>query len=1294
MYGKRNAFKLLSVLLIFGLLFAAVPAGHVKAASEIVYNSLLEPLPGNVASVGFQATQTSEFGDYIHLGGTNRLLKTVTVTMSTWALQSSYYPALDHPGGWDHPITLNIYNVVEGSPLNSVGSLIATKTQTFTIPWRPEADPTCGTPTQWRASNGTCYNGYAFNITFDLSSLLSVLPNDIVVGIAFNTNTWGYSPIGLPGPYESLNVGAEGLATVGTDDNTDNVFMNTVTAAWYSDGGAGGVGIFREDTNWGAYGTLPLQITAAPSVPAVVCVNSAWTAVAPGTDPDGSGPAEAMGFDAFTTITAGITAVAPGGIVNVAGGTYDEKVTVNKAVTLQGAGSDSTKIQPTASGNYSLFSVTNPGGDVKIDGFNFMMPVFPAYGSAVSVTDTAGAIDANTVTISNNIVTGTNDGNTGTDFGFYGQGNNAKFVVLNNVLNYTGSNSIMMEQQLGSSIITGNTVRISNDVFYDPIFSMIYGNKDVVTPQIISGNTIYLQHAGDGYSTAITFNVAPPYAPDPKDGHYRDIQILNNTIYTGGDDARGIAVSDRASGSNSQITGVVITGNAVIGANKSDANTRGILVNGNVQNAIISNNDISNVLTGIVVSAGAGNGIYPNGTTIERNKIVNTTSGVSWSNTATSLDASPNWWGSIAGPASGNITGLVTFAPWCADEGCTTLMPVDGVITLPDGISSAEIQDAIDNAPSGTTIIIPAGTYNFSGGYHMDTPHLTIFLKNGVTIQNSSPCFVVNADYTTVTTESIGGAKCVPTDYASGIEVSAGRLNVIIQGLEIDGTGQNTTNGVNFAGAITDVQVLNNYIHDLDGSGVAFVAQPAGTVDIQGNLIKANTGVGVSSPSSLNATYNSWGSYASPTTTGAVTFAPYTHVDVSMTSSGTPWANRVLPGYTITYTVKGNFQNAMGADFKLLYPSSLLSVSSTSMGSYFTIPATTNVLDTTTAGVISFAGYATTAVSGSDLTLYTVTFTAASTGALGVLDLDATTDAFAMAPAGGPSNNIYANALSDGAVDVITALPTMSATGLDVSFAQGYAQEFHLIVNNPLAGVEYANPQLQFTLPAGTVLEYFDGSSWTTVAGTTLNLTAPLAAGDNRDMLFRASFPAAGNVTVAASLVDTYFTPAAVLATFSQTGIVVNPNVTLLGTFSMQGRVNRAGMPVTISSILYGLLNSTTVDLISNNISFSNVAWATYTITTNQARYLNVTSDLGKTIAVTGSKTTINPLELKGGNAVYSDNEINVADASKVGTDYGKIGASFDGDVNFSNKVDIFDLAIVGGNYGFTSTTAYGTWVP
>jgi len=75
----------------------------------IVYDAVPSVVETNYPSLGFQATQTSEFGDYIHLSGSTRLLNTVTVTMSDWAKYSDYSSDVRYSG-----------NNVSWSPLTSI----------------------------------------------------------------------------------------------------------------------------------------------------------------------------------------------------------------------------------------------------------------------------------------------------------------------------------------------------------------------------------------------------------------------------------------------------------------------------------------------------------------------------------------------------------------------------------------------------------------------------------------------------------------------------------------------------------------------------------------------------------------------------------------------------------------------------------------------------------------------------------------------------------------------------------------------------------------------------------------------------------------------------------------------------------------------------------------------------------------------------------------------------------------------------------------------------------------------
>ena len=301
-----------------GVVVSATPAAALVSSST-VYDSTVSPLPGNVASVGYEATQTSELGNQVTLSGAANELNNVVVTMSSWGCQSGSWvnafgsanACVTTPGAtFSEPITLNVYSVGAN---NAVGSLLATDTQTFAIPYRPSSsDPSVPvnssagcTGTQWYDStDNTCYNGLANNITFDLSAQNVVLPSNVIYGIAYNTSDYGAVPYGDATAchatsggcgYDSLNVGLNEDPTnvsVGSDPNPGTVYWNTITAGEYCDGGAGGTGTFRIDgaantstcsdggaaTGWAVSGTgspyyvpaVQFNATAGPSSIVVV----------------------------------------------------------------------------------------------------------------------------------------------------------------------------------------------------------------------------------------------------------------------------------------------------------------------------------------------------------------------------------------------------------------------------------------------------------------------------------------------------------------------------------------------------------------------------------------------------------------------------------------------------------------------------------------------------------------------------------------------------------------------------------------------------------------------------------------------------------------------------------------------------------------------------------------------------------------------------------------------------------------------------------------------------------------
>jgi hypothetical protein len=249
------------IMLAVGIFGGAAPTTALSATT--IYDSTLSPLPPNLPSLGFECCSIKEVGDDIQFAGTDRIASQAIVTMSDWAKHADF-PSMP-ADGWTHQITLNVYAADHTGSDPAAGARLATVTQEFQIPWRPADDlVNCPLPDHAWFSGDTCYHGIAFNITFDLSALNLTLPNEIIYGIAYNTNTEGYFPIGLPGPYDSLNVGLNTVAgpTVGVDLEPDVLFCAGSNAA--NDCNAAG-GLFGRATGWSGY--IPaVRFTATPSL--------------------------------------------------------------------------------------------------------------------------------------------------------------------------------------------------------------------------------------------------------------------------------------------------------------------------------------------------------------------------------------------------------------------------------------------------------------------------------------------------------------------------------------------------------------------------------------------------------------------------------------------------------------------------------------------------------------------------------------------------------------------------------------------------------------------------------------------------------------------------------------------------------------------------------------------------------------------------------------------------------------------------------------------------------------------
>jgi len=236
---KRTA-RIVAACLLMGGVSAVSPAfagtGSSSGGSATSgYNAIPSNVNGNVTSEAFQADRTTEFGDEVGLSGKSRTLNSMTVLLSSWACQTGAWETNDcatTPGAtFPVDMTFNVYADSAGTP----GAVLATKTQTVNVAYRPSASAICATISvdgipqtgKWyNKADKTCYNGFPQTVKMAMPS--ATLSDNVIWSVNYLTyNTNG----GLSGPADSLNVGANTFANApfsGTDVNEDQVFRNGV----------------------------------------------------------------------------------------------------------------------------------------------------------------------------------------------------------------------------------------------------------------------------------------------------------------------------------------------------------------------------------------------------------------------------------------------------------------------------------------------------------------------------------------------------------------------------------------------------------------------------------------------------------------------------------------------------------------------------------------------------------------------------------------------------------------------------------------------------------------------------------------------------------------------------------------------------------------------------------------------------------------------------------------------------------------------------------------------------------
>lgn len=229
----------------------------ISATATVVYNNIPAPLPGNLPSVGFQATSTSEFGGLVEFAATQRREPAVTVVMSVWACEFGSGATCATVSGATFPqqITLNIYNVnaITNEP---EGAPISTTQQTFQIPYRPTENKKCPGSPEGKGWGKECFKGKTYAIVFHPTEV--TLPAKAILSVAYNTQSYGAKPTGVEGPYNSLNVAVtDGEAppslSVGKDPLPEYAYANSQWGAIYEPEPHGVVGTFSLANGWTGY---------------------------------------------------------------------------------------------------------------------------------------------------------------------------------------------------------------------------------------------------------------------------------------------------------------------------------------------------------------------------------------------------------------------------------------------------------------------------------------------------------------------------------------------------------------------------------------------------------------------------------------------------------------------------------------------------------------------------------------------------------------------------------------------------------------------------------------------------------------------------------------------------------------------------------------------------------------------------------------------------------------------------------------------------------------------------------
>jgi len=645
---------------------------------------------------------------------------------------------------------------------------------------------------------------------------------------------------------------------------------------------------------------LALSFSLVMATP--VAAASTWYVDPGGTDDGshGTGP----GTNAFQTIQYAINdaRVTNGDTINVAAGTYQEDITINKELTLQGAGRTTATIQRNASVSQVVLIQAD---NVKTDGFKIDGGAAHLCSNIVKLS-TAGSPPYENIEITNcHILHSANSAVylSGKDEDSIGNG----YKVNDNIIEYFAAHNGEAGVEVNFALdveVKRNTITNSNA---DPSRHYTYGGTGVYffdySGGTISDNT-FSKCCG---AIIINSNVEPVYVDNNtisqcywgvvEGESFAKIHITNNAIATWDDPGIGsydpeIGILLGGDGDyydscppySWQVDNLQheVSGNTITGTLAAEVGSIGIYVqpgwwdrdwgaSGTVIGNTITNYDIGLQVYGQEWGGGLDLTSHVHVSFGFNNIVSCTTDGAvsDWSGADGGIDATCNWWGAVTGPDA--ISAKYDYSPWWGASYLSGTAPNIVLVAHPwSWYTNDSIQDAIDAASAGDTINVAAGTYDEQvvitkslilqgvGDTTIVKPSSAVKLTQVFTglfwyggTKNIAGIIVANVAGGSVTIknlkvdESLVGTKPAGADYLAGIFYR--ETGGVVDTVTIAGTGAWSTTDRAYgmylsAGTNTvSVEVKGSTITNYDKNGIEAMGSTL-TVNVHHNTI---TGRGV-----------------------------------------------------------------------------------------------------------------------------------------------------------------------------------------------------------------------------------------------------------------------------------------------------------------------------------------------------------------------------------------------------------------------------------------------------------------